>query len=1165
MKAKRLLSLFLVLAVMLSGTSMFGGVLFAQAEETVPVITVDTYTNREAINSVVKANEYLYEPDSAEVAGIMAPFVEITNELIENGMGDTLINSFTQSNLILTNDAAEYGALTTLATKNAADDVYLTVLNRNSTEITATVNLEGYMISEDAQISMVALGGEIVSKTAALGVGDISDMSDIATRNSTFSYKFPGETAVTIKLSGLVDSSMQTDINAMRFGPWKEQYQVRHVNTPNIGSVPAWILVNAPLGTSKASIQEDPNPVVRPYINQGSRAFYMERGNTDIDVKISLSTQNFTGGNLPANFTKFGGFVKMVFDLKAGQIDNDAKLTYAIKSGDTTVFDLVLQNGIASCNGEGRFEYEADTWYQVEVVLNHDAGEYAVYMENNCLYNRNNYNNAVDPSVNLLECMYFTVDSGQGNFWFDNIRLLKDDTTITSKITQVEEIEVNTTSGTAPILPATVNAVYNTGESEARAVTWDEVDPSDYATQGTFTVNGTVTGLDISAKAIVTVASDIISLEPVNITIPVGFAPNLPNEVTATYADSSTGKLAVVWDTVDPSKYAQTGTFIVEGTVLGTTDKAVANVSVMSLTIVSIKSVNVTTKLGEAPLLPTKVTAVYDNESETEISVIWEAIPQSSYQSPGKFEVEGTVQGTAIKAVAEVSVTVTPPIITLDAYVNRATLKTLSQAEDYLYASGGANVTVDALKPQIDSALNEQLGRNVLNSFIQNNYMLNSEFGRYGALCLLPAADDSDSLYLTVLNRDTVNDITASLNLKNYTISGDLQVTAITATETVTTPVTLQTGESSFGYTFPANSLTLIKISGRSIDMWEKNFDLRHLNSQSVGAVPAWVAVSPSPLSSGTASVQDAGDYIIKPGVPVNTKAFLIKREGEDISMKATLSGQNVNPGTNKTYNGIVKIVFAIKAGQDDTASRYAINVGAGTDSVLSLVFENGEITCNGVNKGVYTKNVWYDVELILDHRANEYALYIDGKCLSYRDSYALPLPDADTNPLDYMYFNAVNADGSFYWDNLQAFSMDTAVTKKITRVEGFYQTVNIGTAPTLPTTVNAVYNTGEKLERTVSWAAVNPGDYAGEGTFNVIGTVEGTNVKATAVITVASLIGDVNGDGNIDVTDIMLVRDHILQISLLEGASLTRADVNGDDVITIADIIRLRKILLTA
>jgi len=72
----------------------------------------------------------------------------------------------------------------------------------------------------------------------------------------------------------------------------------------------------------------------------------------------------------------------------------------------------------------------------------------------------------------------------------------------------------------------------------------------------------------------------IVSIDEVSVTTKVGTEPVLPKEVTARYSDGSSRNVAVVWDEIDPSKYAKAGIFTVEGTVEGTDIKAKATVTV---------------------------------------------------------------------------------------------------------------------------------------------------------------------------------------------------------------------------------------------------------------------------------------------------------------------------------------------------------------------------------------------------------------------------------------------------------------------------------------------------------------------------------------------------------------------------------------------------------
>ncbi|HEX2925565.1 MAG TPA: family 16 glycoside hydrolase [Ruminiclostridium sp.] len=70
--------------------------------------------------------------------------------------------------------------------------------------------------------------------------------------------------------------------------------------------------------------------------------------------------------------------------------------------------------------------------------------------------------------------------------------------------------------------------------------------------------------------------------------------------------------------------------------------------------------VQVTTKANEAPVLPGQVTAKYNNGTSSTVTVTWDAVPADSYANPGKFTVEGTVDGSTVKATATVTVAAAP-------------------------------------------------------------------------------------------------------------------------------------------------------------------------------------------------------------------------------------------------------------------------------------------------------------------------------------------------------------------------------------------------------------------------------------------------------------------------------------------------------------------------
>lgn len=72
--------------------------------------------------------------------------------------------------------------------------------------------------------------------------------------------------------------------------------------------------------------------------------------------------------------------------------------------------------------------------------------------------------------------------------------------------------------------------------------------------------------------------------------------------------------------------------------------------------IVSINEVNVETYPRVKPILPSSVTVNHENGMSSIKDVSWNYIPKESYSKPGTFKVEGTVEGTDVKAIANVTV-----------------------------------------------------------------------------------------------------------------------------------------------------------------------------------------------------------------------------------------------------------------------------------------------------------------------------------------------------------------------------------------------------------------------------------------------------------------------------------------------------------------------------
>ena len=62
-------------------------------------------------------------------------------------------------------------------------------------------------------------------------------------------------------------------------------------------------------------------------------------------------------------------------------------------------------------------------------------------------------------------------------------------------------------------------------------------------------------------------------------------------------------------------------------------------------------------------------------------------------------------------------------------------------------------------------------------------------------------------------------------------------------------------------------------------------------------------------------------------------------------------------------------------------------------------------------------------------------------------------------------------------------------------------------------------------------------------------------SIVASLTVTTATYIGDINGDGKVNITDVALINAHVKKTKLLTGEELARADINGDGKVNITDV----------
>lgn len=259
-----------------------------------------------------------------------------------------------------------------------------------------------------------------------------------------------------------------------------------------------------------------------------------------------------------------------------------------------------------------------------------------------------------------------TYDTGRGSQSVDVPVTLN--VKVASKATSVQSGTLWTVPGTAPVLPDTLEVVYDNDMSagpQREGVTWDEVSPDAYAKEGSFKVKGKLQG---GAEATVTV--DVCSITsvsvPERIVTASGVEPEMPwNSIKVTTSDSKTRDAWIGWDGYRPSDYTGepgkvstvTGTVYASGldrfgsgTNTGYTVQTKIVIQGVEKAIDNGETV-VTTKAGTAPAMPSKMAVEMSDGSVSTAAIDWDPIAPEKYEQPGTFYATGHVVGFDAAAV----------------------------------------------------------------------------------------------------------------------------------------------------------------------------------------------------------------------------------------------------------------------------------------------------------------------------------------------------------------------------------------------------------------------------------------------------------------------------------------------------------------------------------
>lgn len=139
-----------------------------------------------------------------------------------------------------------------------------------------------------------------------------------------------------------------------------------------------------------------------------------------------------------------------------------------------------------------------------------------------------------------------------------------------TKVAQsIRPVNVVTDLHQEPTLPTTVTVEYDKGFPKTHKVIWQAIPKEKLDHYQTFEVLGKVEGLDLEARAKVSVEG-IVSVEEVSVTTPIAEAPQLPESVRTYDSNGHVSSAKVTWDTIRSEQYAKEGVFTVNGRLEGT-------------------------------------------------------------------------------------------------------------------------------------------------------------------------------------------------------------------------------------------------------------------------------------------------------------------------------------------------------------------------------------------------------------------------------------------------------------------------------------------------------------------------------------------------------------------------------------------------------------------
>ena len=278
----------------------------------------------------------------------------------------------------------------------------------------------------------------------------------------------------------------------------------------------------------------------------------------------------------PSDNAKVIATDEVVTASKAASVKLKAEENYITAGSESLSFieaDIVDKDGNTVPTGSNEITFQISGDGEIVGVDNGDSASWENYKDTNGTWKRKAYSGKALVIVKSTgKSGKFTVTATANGLTADTSQVFTTKGEVTDKtILGYEDASITVDAGTKATdvkLPQTVKAVLGNGEKEDVKVSWDKLTDEQLSRPGTVKISGKIKGTDEKASLIVTVR-ELLGVRDTSVVTVKGNTPKLPNTVDVMYSDGSVEVADADWPKVSEDKYAQEGTFSVEGSVVG--------------------------------------------------------------------------------------------------------------------------------------------------------------------------------------------------------------------------------------------------------------------------------------------------------------------------------------------------------------------------------------------------------------------------------------------------------------------------------------------------------------------------------------------------------------------------------------------------------------------